>query len=276
MAEKHHVARCASPCGGIAISAIHQPAPGGSGMTRRPRWPVAAVCAGALLLAAGGQADGGDALVVSPRPPDYALTAEGARISICYNWSCAKIAPLDVAAAELETVLVHMGRCAGNDIHGRLQRLRVGVWQMEVLAERHLPVLANDLAINDGDAELEGRTDCVDNASNTATFLSLLLDLGALPGWSMGLPQVRDRFSKDVHWTATVVDESSGERWAVDSWLRPNGNLPFVSPVRDWIAGRAPWRPPLAAWNPYPRTFAELCPSAAADGVPVAPRGLRR
>lgn len=222
---------------------------------------VTTFCVGTILLGLIGPKAHGDESLAAPRAPDYTLASTGsARIAVCYNWSCAKVSTLDLGAAELRTVLARVERCANGNLDARLQRLRVGVWQMQVLAQRHLPVLGNDLAVNDRDSEIEGRSDCVDNASNTGTYLSLLKELGALPGWDIGPPQVRDRFTKDVHWTATAIDEQSGRRWAVDSWFRPNGHLPFVSPMGDWLKGRKPWEPPLDAWNPYPRSFDELCP----------------
>jgi hypothetical protein len=206
-----------------------------------------------------------DKLVVYPRPADYSLSPQGtAHLSVCYNWSCATTRRLDISAKELAEARSYMDVCAGNDRHEQLQRLRIGVWRMGLLAQRHIPVLVNDREVNDRDAGLEGRQDCVDNATNTTTYLSLLVDLGALPGWTVDEPQVRDLFTKDVHWTATVIQHSTGDRWAVDSWFRPNGNLPFVSPIADWIAARKPWEPPLDLDNPYPRRLDQLCHSRQA------------
>jgi hypothetical protein len=152
-----------------------------------------------------------------------------------------------------------MDTCTGDALFEQLQRLRIGVWRMEALVQQYIPVLANDLAVNDQDYALEGRTDCIDNATNTTAFLSILSDLGALQGWRVGESSVRDRFTKDVHWTATVMDEKSGRKWAVDSWVRPHGHLPFVSPLSDWAAGRKPWELPLSELNPYPRSINGIC-----------------
>ena len=67
---------------------------------------------------------------------------------------------------------------AWTDCPGRLQRVRIGIWQMELLAQKRQPLLANDLAINDFDAAVEGRMDCVDNSSNTTTYFHILRDIG--------------------------------------------------------------------------------------------------
>ena len=97
------------------------------------------------------------------------------------------------------------------------------------------------------------------NASNTMTYMHVLRDLGLLQGWSIAEPRVRDRFSINVHWTAVVVDGHDPQPWAVDAWFRPNGHLPFVIPLEDWVSGRIAWEAPFDAWNPYPRYSNQLC-----------------
>ncbi len=52
-----------------------------------------------------------------------------------------------------------MAYCSGPGLHDRLQHVRIGILEMELLAEKYQPLLANDLAINDFDAAVEGRTD---------------------------------------------------------------------------------------------------------------------
>lgn len=144
-------------------------------------------------------------------------------------------------------------------MHERLQRLRIGIWQMETLAQKYQPLLANDDAINTKDGGLEGRMDCVDNVSNTTTYLRVLQEMDLIPGWSLAPPQVRDLFSFDVHWTAVIVDTKRRQRWSVDSWLRPNGHLPFVMPLADWSRGELPWEAPFSRRNSYPSQIEQLC-----------------
>jgi hypothetical protein len=156
-------------------------------------------------------------------------------------------------------VAQQMTLCPGDAVYDRLQRLRIGVWQMETLSQKYQPLLANDDAVNDREWGLDGRMDCVDNASNTTTYLNVLHDLGLLPGWSMAQAEVRDQFSLEVHWTVVVVDNRDTESWAVDSWFRPNGHLPFVMPLDDWGSGNIAWEYPFSAWNPYPVYTNQLC-----------------
>lgn len=195
-----------------------------------------------------------------PLLSDYSIHGDGSvTLRICFNWSCASRQHLTFTSTDMANVAQRMQICSGDGLYDRLQRLRIGIWQMEVLAEKYQPLLANDEAVNDRDQSLKGRTDCIDNATNTTTYLHVLHDLGLLPGWSLGGPRIRHRFSELVHWTAVVIDRQDAHSWSVDSWLRPNGHLPFVMPLKDWKADEFPWDPPFIAWNPVPRYSNQFC-----------------
>jgi hypothetical protein len=210
--------------------------------------------------------------ITSPLPPDYRIRRNGSvALRICYNWSCAVQAQILLAPQEIEEVRKEMGRCDGESLYERLQRVRIGIWQMEVMAQRYIPALANDLAINDKDQDLEGRTDCVDNATNTTNFLHILSELQGLPGWQVVEVEVRDRLSpKDVHWTAVLRDVATGALWSVDSWFRPHGHLPDVQPLKDWVTGAEAWKPPYEVFNPTPQTADELCSAQAVQKASLA------
>jgi len=153
-----------------------------------------------------------------------------------------------------------MATCSGTTLNDRLQRVRIGIWQMELLAQKYQPLLANDRAINDFEASVQGRMDCVDNSSNTTTYLHVLNDIGELDGWTVSSPRVRNRFDVSaVHWTAVLRDTASERLWSVDSWYRPNGHLPMVLPLQDWFDEQKGWEPPFEVMNATPRSIYELC-----------------
>jgi hypothetical protein len=201
--------------------------------------------------------------VTSPLPPEYLIHPDGSvTLRICYNSSCATTEAMTFSASDMAYVREQIAICPDDTLRDRLQRLRIAVWKMEVLAQKHQPILANDRAVNDEEYGIEGRTDCVDNSSNTTTFLRILEDLGDLPGWSVASPQVRHVFDFNlVHWSAVVIDQKSGEPWTVDSWFRPNGHLPIVLPLSDWQNEAIGWAPPFKHLNPYPQYTHELCES---------------
>lgn len=197
----------------------------------------------------------------SPLPPEYHIGDDGSvTLRICFNWSCARREMLTFSAQDMAEVGRQMSFCGDKMLAHRLQRIRIGIWQMELLAQKYQPLLANDRAINNQDQNVEGRTDCVDNASNTTVFLHVLEDLSLLPQWKVAAPQVRAMISiVGVHWTAVVTDQSGGGYWSVDSWYRPHGHLPMVMPLDEWAAGNKGWEPPFDALNSTPHNITELC-----------------
>jgi hypothetical protein len=199
--------------------------------------------------------------VSQPLSPEYHIGDDGSvSLRICFNWSCARRDRLVFSAQDMAEVGRQMSFCSGNTLPQRLQRIRIGVWQMELLAQKYQPLLANDKAINDQDQNVEGRTDCVDNASNTTVFLHALKDLSLLPQWTVAAPRVRDMLTiVGVHWTAVVADQNGGGSWSVDSWYRPHGHLPMIMPLADWAAGNKGWEPPFDTLNPTPHSITELC-----------------
>jgi hypothetical protein len=199
--------------------------------------------------------------VSSPLAPDYAIQADGSvALRICFNWSCSRRQRLTFTPEDMSVVKEQLRLCPGNNLYDRLQRVRIGIWQMESLAMKYQPLLANDRAINDSEYGIEGRTDCIDNTTNTTTFLHVLQDLQQLPGWSVSSPQIRHRFSfVQVHWTAVVIDADSGNPWSVDSWYRPHGHLPMVMPLPSWSDDKLSWESPFDRLNPTPHFSYELC-----------------
>jgi len=161
---------------------------------------------------------------------------------------------------DMDLLKSRMSICSGTSLDDRLQRVRIGIWQMELLAQKYQPSLANDRAINAFEIAQNGRMDCVDNASNTTTYLHVLRDIGELPGWKISSPEVRNRFNiHGVHWTAVITDMESGLHWSVDSWFRPNGHLPMVMPLQSWIDEKKAWEAPFARVNAVPGSIHELC-----------------
>jgi len=199
--------------------------------------------------------------VSSPLPPKYVIHPNGSvTLRICFNWSCSRRNTLTFTSGDMALLKRRMATCPDPNLFDRLQRVRIGIWQMELLAQKYQPLLANDLAINEFEAAVGGRMDCVDNSTNTTTYLHILRDIGELTGWTVSSPRVRNRFDvTGVHWTAVIIDAEAGRPWSVDSWYRPNGHLPMVMPLQSWIYEKKAWEPPFERINATPHSIHELC-----------------
>jgi hypothetical protein len=176
-------------------------------------------------------------------------------------------------ANDMDRLKSFMATCSNTKMYDRLQRVRIGIWEMERLAQKYQPLLANDKAINDFEENVEGRTDCVDNSSNTTTYLQILRDIGELTGWELSSPKVRNSLDVTaVHWTAVITDKKSGVPWSIDSWFRPNGHLPMVMPLQSWSDEKKGWEPPFKDMNPVPYSILDLC-NPQSPGLPEVSGG---
>jgi hypothetical protein len=82
--------------------------------------------------------------------------------------------------------------------------------------------------------------DCVDEATNTTSYLTVLQTHGLLKHHTVGPPFSKENFLRGVagwtHWTATLID-TGGQRWAVDSWIYGNGENPAIVEADKWYMG---------------------------------------
>ena len=80
--------------------------------------------------------------------------------------------------------------------------------------------------------------DCVDEATNTTSYLLVLAHNGLLKHHTVGTPFSKENLLRGVagwpHWTAVLRETASGQRWAVDSWIYANGENPAVVEVEKW------------------------------------------
>ena len=80
--------------------------------------------------------------------------------------------------------------------------------------------------------------DCVDEATNTTTYLLFLQSQGLLKHHKVGIPFSKGNILMGVkywpHWTAVLHENKGGQRWAVDSWIYANGENPAVVEAEKW------------------------------------------
>ncbi len=93
-----------------------------------------------------------------------------------------------------------------------------------------------------GFAASGSQMDCVDESTNTTTYLRLLEGDGLLAFHRAGEPQGRGWFVTGFpHWSGSLVERATGRTWIVDSWFHDNGREPEILPLAQWQAG---WQPP--------------------------------
>lgn len=124
------------------------------------------------------------------------------------------------------------------------ERARIG--EAIGLLERSTGALTGALADKAGTFGSFGanQTDCVDEATNSTIYLSLLEQRGHLRFHAIRGPAVRLPLLSGTGWphtTAVITEKSDGADYAVDSWFEDGGKPAHVVALSEWSGGWSPW-----------------------------------
>jgi hypothetical protein len=157
------------------------------------------------------------------------------RYSVCFDHSCTSIVTDSLSQDEWRLVTAV---------------LRNSAW---TAADERLPLPSPLPSSRASSAGIPGRTatgaeisrfrttralDCIDESTNTTTYLRLLERGGLLRhhrvlerstrfGLFVGMP----------HTTAVIEETGTGDRYAVDSWFLDNGRPPYIAKLEVWKGG---------------------------------------
>lgn len=160
------------------------------------------------------------------------------RVIICHGFSCTfrtEVA-IDRADHARMAALMEAGRASA-------QAERSAIAKTEVWFEKRIAPLTGT-----GNAKARaggifgysrdrGQFDCIDSTLYTNSLLMVLNQLGLLRNHSISAPISRLITGGGPHFTATIRDRRTGNRWTVDPWTQDHGQLPDVWPVEKWWAG---------------------------------------
>jgi hypothetical protein len=175
-----------------------------------------------------------DDIITDPDPEAF---------SICYNHTCKEVTTVSLDRRQWRKVQTVFAPPATSGAQERRQ-----VAEALALFEQMVGGLVGTGLDRGGNFQgmLSGgkQQDCIDESTNTTTFLAMLEKEGLLRWHS-----VEDRSSRGFfifgmpHTTAVVKDNVTGEKWAVDSWFHDNGVPPEIIPLSEWRGG---WEPQVA------------------------------
>lgn len=160
---------------------------------------------------------------------------------MCYDNGCASVAQLGLSGAERDALRAILTPAAVDAATER-ERLRAALAQMErYVGERTGTSRDRGRTFNFvGDPQM----DCIDESTNTTTYLTLFRRDGLLRHHEVAEPATRGWFVFGwPHATAVMREIASGAVWAVDSWFLDNGEPPFILPLEVWRRGWEPGDP---------------------------------
>ncbi len=171
-------------------------------------------------------------------PGDPSLDA----FPVCYKHTCAAVATLSLNTAEWREIQ-KIFQTASTSPEAERQLIKKAVAKLEVMIGTKINT-ANDKGGNfDGMFIHDGyQMDCIDESSNTTTYLALMQKSNLLKWHKVQPTKTRGFFIFGMpHTTAVIKENQSDKIWAVDSWFHDNGVEPEILPISQWSDG---WHPP--------------------------------
>jgi hypothetical protein len=160
---------------------------------------------------------------------------------ICYKHTCAAVDTVSLNPKEWEEIKRIFKPNATSPAAER-QLIKKAVARLEVIIGKKVNTL-NDKGKNmDGMFVNDGyQMDCIDESSNTTTYLALMQKDNLLKWHKVQPTKTRGFFIFGLpHTTAVIKENQSDKKWAVDSWFHDNGVEPEILPVSVWSDG---WDP---------------------------------
>ncbi|MCC7486134.1 MAG: hypothetical protein IT529_14265 [Burkholderiales bacterium] len=174
-------------------------------------------------------------IIVDPSP---------SRLSVCHGFSCTIVTQVDLTPAQWAEVSAPLAAARSGPEAERAQ-IALAIARFEQVVGT-IAGTAGDMPENRPGSDWRAQMDCIDESTNTTTYLRILQRAGLLR-WH----RVVDRVTRGFflfgmpHTTAVVSENAGGRRWAVDSWFYANGEPPVIVPLETWRQVR--WRPEAPA-----------------------------
>lgn len=163
--------------------------------------------------------------------------------TVCSNHSCRKITTIYAFNQEWEVIRSLFYRQEIKTPAEERKRIKEAVGLMESLVARLVGTSGdeggNSLFIT------EGRTDCVDESTNTTHYVHMMIQ-----DKLVRFHRITDKAYRFFpHWTAVIEEKATGQKYAVDSWFYDNAVPPVIYPLEVWLAGqttqKGDYTPPL-------------------------------
>jgi hypothetical protein len=163
---------------------------------------------------------------------DIANVSTG-RITVCHGFDCRNQTALTFSADDQQRLRALFA--ANADAAAERDAIRKAVQVFENAATAQLGV-ADKPKSDLSQTGQHGQMDCIDESTNTRTFLRYLESNGLLKHHTVQTNVTRGVIFDGRYFHATaVIRDKGGQRWAVDSWYEPAGGPPDVMRLEEWL-----------------------------------------
>lgn len=169
------------------------------------------------------------------------------KFEFCHGGGCAGVQTVRLSPEEWAGVAALFSPAAKNAGHERV-RIAKAIAMLEQIVGQKTGTSADVCGTFEGFG-MPGQLDCIDESTNTTTYLKLLRSQGLLRFHEVDDTRTRGYFLRGWPHTAASIHESGAQSrvYIVDSWFNANGKPPVILPLPVWQGGWSPKSPQLPA-----------------------------
>ena len=184
-----------------------------------------------LLLAGHGMADSVQEaeLISNPTPSPF---------NICFNHGCQSLADVSLAPEQWQEIRKLFSPEPVSPWEER-ERIAQAVGKLEIITGE-LTGIDNDRGGSLAGLWMRNQMDCVDESTNTHTYLAMLKNDGLLKYHVLAENERRFRPHLYQHYSAVIGETATQKKYAVDSWFLDNGQPPIILLLSVWKQGWTP------------------------------------
>jgi len=166
------------------------------------------------------------------------------RVEVCHAYTCKQKSPYYFRKRDIANLAALMRRVKRKDTpheERRAAAYAIGRIERDVGKKLGLKDQPGMSFRSSGDSSQQ---DCVDEATNTTSYLLVLESNGLLKHHTVKIPIAKGNMIKGMlrgkpveywpHWAAVLEEKKTGQRYAVDSWPFKMGENPGVQKIEDW------------------------------------------
>ena len=158
---------------------------------------------------------------------------------VCHAYGCEKQSPVKFGPAQVKEISELMRKTKKADTpHEERRAVAYAISWMERYVGAQIGTSADRPGMEFNGPGDPTQQDCVDEATNTTSYLLVLQSNGLLKHHNVGRPFSKGNILLGVsnwpHWTAVLFENANKQKWAVDSWIYANGENPVVVEAEKW------------------------------------------
>jgi hypothetical protein len=173
-----------------------------------------------------------------PPAPHYlqfnAQAPQGNTVSVCSAHGCRHKSSFTFTHHDIATLSALMDAHRGQTAAGERVAIKKAVAWIETRVGQATGTSGDRAGLDLAGGGDPGQMDCVDEATNTTSYLSVLAANGLLRHHVVLRPMAKDGVGRWTHYFAVIRETATGQRWAVDSFMYENGREPIVMEAERW------------------------------------------